>query len=118
MAENTYTGSCHCGAVTYDVTMELGTVLGCNCSMCKRQGTLLAFVPPEKFHLKSGEDSLTDYRFNKNVISHAFCKVCGVKSFARGKKRDGTAMIAINTRCLEGVDPQQLDVKHVDGASA
>jgi hypothetical protein len=112
-----YSGSCHCGAVAYDVEFELGTVLACNCSMCSRSGTLLAFVPTTAFTLTSGEDRLTNYKFNTHNIHHVFCSTCGIKSFARGQKPDGTKLIAINVRCLEGVDADKLDVKHVDGRS-
>jgi len=41
----------------------------------------------------------------------------GIKPFARGKKGDGTPMVAINARCLEGVDLSTLDVQQVDGKS-
>jgi hypothetical protein len=111
-----YNGSCHCGAVSYGVELELGKVIACNCSMCGKSGTLLAFVPADKFELESGEDSLTDYTFNKHVIVHNFCSKCGIKSFARGKKADGTPTVAINVRCLDGVDVFKLDVQQFDGA--
>lgn len=115
---STYTGSCHCGAVRYTVEADLSVpVISCNCSMCGRSATLLAFVPIEKFTLQQGADSLTDYQFNKERIHHLFCKVCGIKSFARGTARDGREMAAINVRCLEGVDPAKLEVKQVDGRS-
>jgi hypothetical protein len=115
---NTYSGGCHCGKVRYEVKMDLGgPVISCNCSMCGRAGSLLSFVPVDQFTLRSGEDALTDYQFNKHVIHHLFCKVCGIKSFARGKKPDGTAMVAINTRCLDSVDLTSLKVTQVDGKS-
>ena len=113
----TYTGSCHCGRVKYEAKAAIDKVLACNCSMCGRAGVLLAFVPEKDFTLLSGEDALTDYQFNKHNIHHLFCKVCGVKSFAKGRGRDGTEMRAINVRCLEGVDPLSFEVKHVDGKS-
>ena len=115
----THTGSCHCGKVRYEVALDLsgGPVMACNCSMCGRKGTLLTFVPSEHFKLLTGEDALTHYHFNKRVIDHSFCSTCGVTSFARGTNpRDGKPMVAINARCLEGVDTQALAVKHFDGA--
>ncbi len=113
----TYSGSCHCGKVRYQVTMDLGKVISCNCSMCKRKGSLLAFAPAAQFTLQSGEDALTSYKFNKKVIDHLFCSTCGVTSFARGVGQDGKPVVAINARCLDGVDPASLDVMHFDGAS-
>ena len=118
MAEQqTYTGSCHCGAVRYEVTTELTSVVACNCSMCGRSGTLLTFVPASQFKLLSGADSLTDYQFNKHVIHHTFCKVCGIKPFASGVDRQGNETRAVNARCLEGVDVAALEVQHFDGKS-
>jgi hypothetical protein len=114
----TYTGSCHCGAVRYTVEADLSQpVVACNCSICGRSGTLLAFVPAAKFTLEQGSDSLSDYQFHRNQIHHLFCKKCGIKSFARGKTPDGHEMAAINVRCLEGVDPSTLQVQHFDGKS-
>jgi len=115
---STYHGSCHCGAVRYTVEADLSQpVMSCNCSMCGRAGGLLAFVPKDKFTLEQGSDSLTDYLFNKENIHHLFCKVCGIKSFARGTGPGGVEMTAVNVRCLDGVEPDQLTVKHVDGRS-
>ncbi|HUJ77193.1 MAG TPA: GFA family protein [bacterium] len=116
MAEaKTYTGSCHCGKVRYEVTMELGQVTECNCSHCSRKGFLLQFVPAEQFKLLQGEQALTEYRFNRRVIQHLFCSTCGVQSFARGNRPDSTAVVAVNVRCLEGVDATALPRKQVDG---
>jgi hypothetical protein len=104
--------------VRFETKVDLeAPVIACNCSMCGRTGTLLTFIPAEKFTLLSGQDSLTDYQFNKKKIHHLFCKVCGVKSFARGIGRDGAPTIAINARCLDEVDVSGLQVKQYDGKS-
>lgn len=112
-----YVGHCQCGAVRYTVDMALDKVIACNCSICKPSGTLLSFVPESAFHLETPESALTTYAFNRHHIQHLFCATCGIKSFARGKDREGKVMIAINARCLDGVDPWTLEVQHFDGAS-
>ena len=117
MAAQRYVGSCQCGAVRYEATADLDHTASCNCSRCGRLGSILAFTPEENFTLLSGEDHLTEYLFNRHAIRHLFCKVCGIQSFSRGTTPDGKAMIAINARCLEGVDPDTLDPKKVDGRS-
>jgi hypothetical protein len=114
----TYKGGCHCGKVRYEVKLDLSKpVISCNCSMCGRSGTLLTFVPADQFTLESGDDVLTDYQFNKHVIHHLFCRVCGIKAFARGTGRDGAPTVAVNTRCLDGIDIAKLNVTPFDGKS-
>jgi hypothetical protein len=113
-----YSGGCQCGKVRYDVAMELGEVISCNCSRCSRLGSLLAFAPAQDFKLITGDDATTEYQFNKHVIHHLFCSTCGVQSFARGRRPDGIEMVAINVRCLDGVDLDALKVRKFDGRSA
>ncbi len=113
----TYTGGCHCGKVRYEVALELGTVVACNCSRCSSLGWLLAFAPPKDFKLVSGAGETTEYKFNKHVIHHLFCRTCGIESYAQGRRPDGAEMVAINVRCLDGVDLDALSVKKFDGRS-
>jgi hypothetical protein len=110
-------GSCHCGAVRFEVDAPLDGAVACNCSMCGRAGTLLAMVPAEKFRLLSGAESLTDYLFHSHQIHHTFCKVCGIKPFARGAGPDGKETVAVNVRCVEGIDPKTIPTTWFDGAS-
>lgn len=118
MAEvQTYTGGCQCGAVRYEVTTALDGVVACNCSICGKTGTLLTFTPASQFTLISGEDALTDYQFGSKNIHHLFCKICGVRSFARGTDPKGNAVVAINARCLDDVDAPALPTHHFDGRS-
>lgn len=119
MAEaKTYTGGCHCGKVRYEVTLALDGAIECNCSICSKKGHLLTFTGAERFKLLCGEDALTDYQFNQKRIHHLFCSTCGIESFARGAGPDGKPMVAVNVRCLDGVDPSQLQVRKYDGKNA
>src|SRR6185437_1015772 len=113
-----YSGGCQCGKVRYEVDMELGEVISCNCSRCGRLGSLLAFAPENRFKLLSGERDLTKFEFNKHMIEHQFCSTCGIQSFAMGlNPKTGAKMAAINVRCVDGVDVDVLTVKKVDGRS-
>ncbi|CAH1201364.1 CENP-V/GFA domain-containing protein [Candidatus Nitrotoga sp. BS] len=104
-------GSCHCGAVKFTAQGELDQAIECNCSHCSRKGFLLWFIPSESLTVTAGEDKLSTYTFNKHVIKHQFCSVCGCQPFGIGKKPDGTQMAAINVRCVEGID--LADIKRV-----
>ncbi len=118
MAETTYEGSCHCGAVRYQVTMAPPQkAMACNCSICSRAGWLLAFVPDESFRLVQGEDALQDYQFGKKHLHHTFCRTCGVHPFTTGTDRAGRKTVAVNLRTIHGLDPAKLEVQVFDGAS-
>lgn len=112
----TYTGSCHCEKVRYKVSIEnFDGAITCNCSICHKRGWILTFVPVTDFELTSGEDTLTHYHFNKNIIDHLFCQTCGVASFGRGKDQAGNETIAINVRCLDNVDITSLHPQAYNG---
>jgi len=113
----TYAGGCQCGRVRYEVATDPQQAIACNCSNCAKHGLWLTFATPDQFKLLAGEDALVDYQFNRHVIHHLFCPTCGVESFARGKTPDGGDMIAVNVRCLDGVDIATLAPKPFDGRS-
>ena len=113
----THTGGCHCGKVRFQVELELDSVMNCNCSICSRRGHLLTFVPKERFELLSGEEALSDYQFGKHVIHHLFCSTCGIGAFGRGTGPNGQEMVAVNARCLDGVDLGALTIREFDGKS-
>jgi hypothetical protein len=58
-------------------------VNSCNCSICTRNGYLLAFVPlPEVKWTKGSVEGLTKYEFNNKKLQHYFCPTCGTSVFA------------------------------------
>jgi hypothetical protein len=112
-----YQGSCHCGRIAFTVEGDFTSAMECNCSMCRRKGTLLAFVPRDKLTLSTPESDYETYFFNKHVIAHHFCPVCGCAPFADGQMPDGSKMAAVNLRCVPDVDLSKLKITHFDGAS-
>ena len=111
----THTGSCHCGAITFEVDADLSSPIACNCSMCGRSGALMVFVPAARFRLLTGEEVLRDYQFGKEHVHHRFCNICGLKPFADGEDANGGRTYAINIRCVEGVDVQAVEPTWYNG---
>jgi len=109
----TYTGSCHCGRVRFEVTAELTRVSECNCSMCARTAYLHLIVPPAQFRLLSGAGELTTYQFGTRTAKHHFCRHCGVSGFY--VPRSHPDHIDVNVRCLDAVDLRALHPARFDG---
>jgi hypothetical protein len=116
MAQQNYTGGCHCGAVRFTVDVDLDQTISCNCSICRKRGLILGFSPVKGFQLNAGEGATQEYLFNKRMIKHQFCRTCGIEAFSYGKMPDGTEMVAINARCLDGVDIAALKPAPYNGA--
>jgi hypothetical protein len=113
----TYTGSCHCGNISFEVQGEIDSALSCNCSMCSRKGSLLWFVPRQSLNLRTPEAASSTYTFNKHVIKHRFCPKCGIHPYGEGTDPKGNAIAAINLRCVENLDLAAIPVHHFDGKS-
>ncbi len=112
-----YKGSCHCGRISFEVEGKLETAMSCNCSICQRKGALMWFVPREKLNLLTPEADADTYLFNKHQIRHRFCTKCGIHPYGEGTDPKGNRTAAVNIRCLEGIELEQIPVKHFDGRS-
>ena len=110
-------GSCHCGKVAYRLDADPTQAMQCNCSICRRKGSLLSFASPDQFTLETPRDAIAVYTFKSHSIRHQFCKTCGCAPFSEGVGPDGKAMVAINLRCAEDVDLAQVEITSFDGAS-
>jgi hypothetical protein len=108
-----YKGSCHCGAVTFEVEApERVEVEDCNCSLCAKSGYLHLIIPKSRFELLSGKDKPETYTFNTDIAKHTFCKVCGIKPFYIPRSNpDG---VDVNVRCLDQ-RPKSMDIVKFDG---
>jgi len=115
----TYSGRCHCGAVTFEAELDLAQAsYRCNCSICRRTRFWPAVATPEHFRLVTGEAQLTEYRFNTGKNLHFFCRACGVRPFGVGTDTPIGVMYGVNIGCLEGISEEELariPVTHVDG---
>jgi len=112
-----YEGSCHCGNVAFEVEGEFAEALDCNCSFCRKRGGLLGFVPMTQFELKTPREKVSTYTFKSHAIRHNFCADCGIAPYSEASAPDGTAMAAINLRCVPAVDLGALKINPYDGAS-
>ncbi|HRO61291.1 MAG TPA: GFA family protein [Burkholderiaceae bacterium] len=112
-----YKGSCHCGRVAFEVEGDIDGALSCNCSICQRKGSLLWFVARDRLRLLTPESDASTYEFNKHVIRHRFCPVCGMHPYAEGTDPKGKATAAVNLRCLEDFDLASVPVTQFDGRS-
>jgi hypothetical protein len=97
-------GSCHCGAVEFEVDLENGyeNVRRCNCSMCSRKGAIMAGVPLDRLRVTQGADKLSLYQWNTKTAKHYFCSICGI--YTHHQRRSVPTEFGFNLACIEGID--------------
>jgi len=110
-----YRGSCHCGAVTFEIETDFPELTICDCSICQRKNAVMVNVHEGNFNLLTGENSLTEYRFHTMTARHFFCKTCGIYPFHR--KRVTPDYLGINVFCLDGFELSGIPVRQTTGAA-
>jgi hypothetical protein len=104
-------GSCLCGAVTYEVDATLSDAGNCHCQMCRKQhGAAFgsyATVDPDHFRWVSGADEVSRYESSPNEY-RIFCRVCG--STLGDMSNDSVSSITLGT--VDG-DPGVRPLSHI-----
>lgn len=110
-------GSCHCGAVTFEVALTDGvnTARRCDCSLCSRRGAVAVSAPLAGIRYLTGESNLTLYRFNTRVAEHYFCKTCGI--YTHHRRRSNPDQIGVNLAALHGYTPFLPEIIVNDGVN-
>jgi len=107
-------GSCHCGAVRFEITTDFPELTTCDCSICRRKNALMVKVHESDFRLVAGQESLSTYQFHTRTARHYFCSVCGIYPFHR--KRVAPDHYGVNVFCLENFDPSGIPVRAAAGS--
>lgn len=110
--------TCHCGSVELELHLQkvLKNPRRCNCSMCRRRGTVVASVELDKLKVIKGDEVLKLYQFNTMTAKHFFCSICGI--YTHHQRRSNPTEYGFNVGCLEGVAPYKLEsISILDGVN-
>ena len=92
-------GACHCGAVRIEVPAAPEWLASCNCSICRRTGTLMAYYPDDGDVAVSGET--VPYIHGDRMIALHHCPVCAcVTHWVSTAESYGR--VGVNARLLDG----------------
>jgi len=78
------------------------------------KAAIMVRIPAADFEMLTPENELSEYRFNKKIARHFFCKHCGIYPFHRPRTRP--ELWGINIRCLEDVVVDDLSPDKVHGS--
>jgi hypothetical protein len=107
-------GSCACGAVKWHFQGVPECATACNCTACRRYGTLWAYdFEGEGIHVSG---PTTAYVRGDSLGFH-FCPTCGCMAYWRGLKvnAEGKRRIAVNLRLADPKAVASVPIDHFDG---
>jgi hypothetical protein len=112
------TGTCHCGSIGWTFEGMPESVTACNCTVCRRYGTLWIYdYEGERITLSGPSTVYTRPGKANPALEFHFCSRCGCVSAWRGLRLNpqGQRRIAVNVRLTEPGPVAQLPIDHFDG---
>ena len=109
-------GSCHCGAVKFELDDSPEWLTVCNCSICRRLGAVWAHSDIPNIKIVSAPDATFSYAQGDKTLAIHTCKTCGCTTHWESLQAEETSFMAVNTRMIEPADIADIRVRVFDGA--
>lgn len=111
--------TCHCGAVKVQAPRAPETVTDCNCSICRRLGTLWAYYDPAEVVMETPDSDLQSYVRQDADGDLAFrrCRTCGCTVDWRPLGRRIQNRMGVNARLFDPIVLEGARIRKFDGAS-
>ncbi len=108
--------SCHCGAVKLEIATAPEQLTSCNCSICRRLGTLLAYYHPSHVRVVAAPDATVPYVWGDRMLAFHHCKVCGCTTHWMGLDPAQQERMGVNARLMDPSILEGVRVRRFDGA--
>ncbi|MBZ7922248.1 GFA family protein [Ensifer adhaerens] len=111
-------GSCHCGNANWSLEGDPGSITACNCTLCRRYGTLWAYdYEGERIAVTGKTTSYTRADEKTPSLEILFCPTCAGVVAWRSLHLDehGRRRMAVNLRLAELEQVADLPIDHFDG---
>jgi hypothetical protein len=107
-------GSCHCGAVEFQVPMDATSGTRCNCTVCTKTAYTGQRAQPGSLTVTKGRDALSGY--TTKSATRYFCKHCGVHLYGEGYVAEiGGDFLSVNLQALDDIDLSEVKIGYFDG---
>ena len=111
-------GSCHCGAVRWELANPPAFLTECNCSICRRLGTLWAHAPASEITLYRDGDATLGYVWGDRLLAFHTCRSCGCTTHWESLSTEENPPMAVNFRMADPAELENLRIRRFDGADS
>jgi len=110
------TGSCHCGAVQVQVSRKPSRLTSCNCSICRRYGTLWAYYDRGQIKISARRGATASYSWGSKQLRFVRCAACGCVTHWEPVNKVKWRRMGVNFRNFDPAVVESIRVRRLDGA--
>jgi hypothetical protein len=110
--------ACHCGALKLEIEAKTPeTLTSCNCSICRRYGSLMAYFSATQVKVMAAEGSTERYVWGDKMLAFIRCANCGCYShWVNLDENSSSDRMGVNARLFTNLDISSLRIRRFDGA--
>lgn len=109
-------GACHCGAVTLRLPAMPETATRCNCSICRRLGSVWAYFEFGTVHISGHPEHTQAYIQGDRTLRTMRCKTCGCVTHWEPIDPARHPRQGVNLNNFPPALLEQVPVRRLDGA--
>lgn len=109
-------GACHCGAVRLTLPSRPRVLVSCNCSICRRYGTLWTYFRADRVRVERTPGGTQAYAWGGRRLRFVRCAGCGCVTHWELARPRPASRIGVNARLLEPEVLEGIRVRRLDGA--
>ena len=111
-------GSCHCGAVRIRVDEAPTQLTACNCSICRRLGTIWGHGEAGDIEIKAAPGATLSYVWGDKGLAFHSCNTCGCTTHWQSLSAECPDRLAVNLRLAPPGTIEAIGLRHFDGADS
>jgi len=111
------TANCHCGAVRVEVPRRPRRLTNCNCSICRRYGTLWAYYKASDVKITAAPGATAEYSWGDKALRFVRCSTCGCITHWEPIDPTASSRKGVNARNFEPGVIGPARIRLLDGAS-
>jgi len=108
--------TCHCGAVRVSIPRVPETLTNCDCSVCRRYGTLWAYYSKDEVKVEAEPGTTESYSWGRRSIQFVRCNSCGCVTHWEPIAATRGPRMGVNARNFEPAQLGAVRIRRLDGA--
>lgn len=110
------TATCHCGACRVEVPRRPSRLVDCNCSICRRYGTLWAYYKADAVRVFAKRGATQDYAWGRKNLRFIRCATCGCILCWKRWRETPQSRMGVNARNFAPEVTAAIRIRRLDGA--